>query len=368
MLVSSQKKQAMTGAGGDAFLKRPTILCVEDDADLRGELVQALQASKYAVIQASNGAEAVVELQKQKPDLILCDVTMPFMGGVDLLHLVRQTRTDLNDVPFVFLADQSDREGSPDWALGADDWLDKPVDPARVLTTVQARLAQVARMRQAIMAEIARERSLLAQTVTQERHNVLQRTGWMLDSMSSGFIVLDEAGQVQILNRTAEDILGEKDGLILSNGQLSADNQRTKAKLRSVIRNVLDQLDESGVVMVPRERGRPLLLQVSTMGGCDPSGSPTVAVFVQNPEKRPSIDASVVAQMYGLTRTEAKLAIAIASGDRVECIANAFGISQNTVAFHLQNLFRKTQTSRQTDLVALLIRSALAPQTHQQAA
>src|SRR4051794_36812223 len=79
-----------------------TILCIEDEEDLRTDIAEELVAAKYDVLQASNGQEAIAILQHRRPDLVLCDITMPGLGGYDV-HKAMREKGDLADVPFIFL-------------------------------------------------------------------------------------------------------------------------------------------------------------------------------------------------------------------------------------------------------------------------
>lgn len=342
--------------------RRHVILCVDDDQRLRTDLVEELTAADYEVIEAGNGSEALAALQQRKPHLILCDITMPVMGGYDLLRFVRERRPDLNDVPFIFLSVLGDRkEVIQGKNVGADDYLTKPVDFGHLIATVKARLAQIERMRRSLLSELESERSSLLEKAVDGTRNAVESMAQVLDGMSSGFLVLDANAQVQFMNRTARQIIDEKDGLIIAAGQLRTSAQRATRALKQAVQDILDHTIKSAAVTVSKEFGRPLLLQIFPLSGGDASKT-SVAVFVLDPERRPPLDQKVVAEMYGLTKAEARLATAIAEGKRLEEIADAFSVSQTTISFHLQNLFRKTQTSRQTDLVALLIRSALTLQ------
>src|SRR3712207_8415500 len=80
-----------------------TILCVEDEADLRQDIAEELIAAGYHVLQAGDGAAALQMLGQTRPDLVLCDITLPRMSGLELLKHVRASRPDLADLPFVFL-------------------------------------------------------------------------------------------------------------------------------------------------------------------------------------------------------------------------------------------------------------------------
>ena len=67
-----------------------TILCVEDEDDLRSDIAEELEAANYRVLQAANGSEALALLEKHRPDLVLCDITMPGLGGYDVLKALRE--------------------------------------------------------------------------------------------------------------------------------------------------------------------------------------------------------------------------------------------------------------------------------------
>lgn len=58
-----------------------TILCIEDENDLRNDIAEELTAADFNVIQASDGHEALALLANHRPDLVLCDITMPGLGA-----------------------------------------------------------------------------------------------------------------------------------------------------------------------------------------------------------------------------------------------------------------------------------------------
>lgn len=125
---------------------RPLILCVEDEEDLRRDIVDELREAGYGVIEASDGAAALQQLAAQRPDLILCDISMPALNDHAVLQAAKGGT--YADIPFVFLSALADpREVVAGKRLGADDYLVKPIDYDLLLATVDARLRQVARLR-----------------------------------------------------------------------------------------------------------------------------------------------------------------------------------------------------------------------------
>lgn len=125
-----------------------TILCIEDEADIRAEIIYELRQSGFTVAEAGCGEQALVILQKTVPDLVICDILMPDISGLDLFRKIRAEFPLLNAVPFIFLSALADRshvlEGLK---LGADDYLTKPVDFELLETKILLKLDLVARAR-----------------------------------------------------------------------------------------------------------------------------------------------------------------------------------------------------------------------------
>ena len=119
---------------------KSTILLIEDNNEMRENIAEILELSNYTVKTAANGKLGVEMIQKEKPDLILCDVMMPELDGYGVLHIVNQTPETAN-IPFIFLTakvDKSDfRKGMN---LGADDYLTKPFEDIDLLNAIEVRL------------------------------------------------------------------------------------------------------------------------------------------------------------------------------------------------------------------------------------
>ena len=116
------------------------ILVIEDDEQTRENLQIILDMEGYAVRSAPNGREGLTLARNDRPELIICDVSMPEMDGHDLLrHLRGDSQTA--DIPFIFLTAQGERhQQRAGMNLGADDYLCKPLDAEDLLAAVRARL------------------------------------------------------------------------------------------------------------------------------------------------------------------------------------------------------------------------------------
>lgn len=104
----------------------PVILVAEDHLDSRDALKTLLEAVGYSVVEANDGREAVARALESHPSLILMDLMMPEMNGLDATRMLRQ-QEEMRDVPIVALtALEGVRESAI--AAGCDDYVTKPVD------------------------------------------------------------------------------------------------------------------------------------------------------------------------------------------------------------------------------------------------
>ncbi|MDY0870956.1 EAL domain-containing response regulator [Dongia rigui] len=118
-----------------------TILCAEDEPELREDIVGELRDAGYQVIEAVNGEDALMAITTFMPDIVLCDINMPRMNGLEVLEHVRASETEAADVPFIFLTAYGEKSDLiKGRKLGADDYLVKPIDFDLLLATVAARM------------------------------------------------------------------------------------------------------------------------------------------------------------------------------------------------------------------------------------
>jgi CheY-like chemotaxis protein len=87
--------------GSTKVRAHPTILLAEDHADSREMLAVMLEMDGYHVLKAQDGLEALDIARQRTPDLIITDVNMPRMNGIDLIRAIRGSADELADVPIV---------------------------------------------------------------------------------------------------------------------------------------------------------------------------------------------------------------------------------------------------------------------------
>ena len=116
------------------------ILVIEDEPEMRRNIISLLRYYDYEPIAADNGCVGVETARRDKPDLILCDVMMPEMDGYGVLRAL-QTDASLARIPFVFLTAKGEKDDlRSGMNLGADDYLTKPVANADLVRAIEARL------------------------------------------------------------------------------------------------------------------------------------------------------------------------------------------------------------------------------------
>lgn len=111
------------------------ILLVDDDPNILQVAGFAIGKAGYQTVTARNGKEALEQFHKEQPDLIVLDIVMPEMDGVDVC---RRIRTE-SDVPVIFLSSMDDEvDRIVGLELGADDYLTKPFSPRELVARIKA--------------------------------------------------------------------------------------------------------------------------------------------------------------------------------------------------------------------------------------
>ena len=117
------------------------ILIVEDEQGIRDTLQDILELAGYEVLIACDGKIGYDVIVENQPDLVLCDVNMPELGGFELLEAVNQRFKDEIIPPFLFLTAKVEAESLRyGMSLGADDYIFKPFASNDILKTVRLRL------------------------------------------------------------------------------------------------------------------------------------------------------------------------------------------------------------------------------------
>ena len=121
---------------------KPVILIAEDDRDIRDLLRLYLEGEGYRVLEAENGAQALILAREQTPDMAILDVMMPEMNGFELTWALRR----YSEIPILILSARSqDNDKILGLNLGADDYIAKPFNPVEIVARVKAQLRRALR-------------------------------------------------------------------------------------------------------------------------------------------------------------------------------------------------------------------------------
>lgn len=113
-----------------------TILVVDDSASVRQVVGIALKGAGYAVVEASDGQDALKKLDQQRVHLVISDVNMPNMDGLTLLKNLK-SRADTKFTPVIMLTTESEQSKKEQGrAAGAKAWVVKPFQPQQMLSAV----------------------------------------------------------------------------------------------------------------------------------------------------------------------------------------------------------------------------------------
>jgi DNA-binding CsgD family transcriptional regulator len=181
----------------------------------------------------------------------------------------------------------------------------------------------------------------------------------MFGMLTVAAIIVDAKGNVIDANQVADRLLASGDGLTVRHAKLTAcDPHQAASLLRTIAAASVAAAGEvtspGDVLLVCRAGKRPLTVLVAPFQRvCDIgwAADASAIVLINDPEARPPPPSAALAKLYGLTPAEARLLEALLQGERLGEYAGRTGISTNTANTQLKQIFAKTGTNRQADLM-----------------
>lgn len=120
--------------------QKPLILVVDDEDQVLQHFEGLLSKEGYGVVLAKSGKDALARVRDSKPDLVLLDIVMPGMDGLEVCRILK-SRRDSSFLPVIILTAKNDMESRVEGLkLGADDYLGKPADPRELMARIEALL------------------------------------------------------------------------------------------------------------------------------------------------------------------------------------------------------------------------------------
>ncbi len=181
----------------------------------------------------------------------------------------------------------------------------------------------------------------------------------VLDEIGTPILLMDADTRLFYSNHAADLILRQADGIIVHAGVLMTMSAQTTTRLHSSVRMAISS-GRNDVFSMPRRSGRlPFVIRLARVTAREPFCLATLV----DPEATIAPDPSTLVELFNLTHAEARLAIALAKGETVNDVAAQFRIKVSTVRSHLRTVFAKTGTSRQSDLVRIVLTIGVRLQT-----
>lgn len=148
------------------------ILLVDDEPDILEILKYNLSSQGYQVYTAKNGAEGVEKAKKKNPHLIILDVMMPEMDGIEACEIIRNTKGLENTIITFLTARGEDYSQVAGFDAGADDYITKPIKPKVLLSKIKALLR---RLKDSANSEVEEVMKVGHIVINREEYKVLNR-------------------------------------------------------------------------------------------------------------------------------------------------------------------------------------------------
>lgn len=180
-----------------------------------------------------------------------------------------------------------------------------------------------------------------------------------LDLIHRGVLLVPPCAEVLFANRAATRILSTRDGLVHSKGVLSATRPEASERLRFLIATASTRPSFEGALTVSRPSARPpYVVRVLSLPqeGREDLGRVSALVLVHDPEQCAAVRHEILISLYQLTPAEARIAALVCEGMAPQEIASLLDLSEGTVRVQLKAVFAKTDTHRQCQLAAKLLR------------
>jgi DNA-binding CsgD family transcriptional regulator len=187
-----------------------------------------------------------------------------------------------------------------------------------------------------------------------------------LDRMPYGVLLVSAAGRICHANRLAESIINLRDGISIVGGELHASLERDRLAIRQQIAAAIAPgalALAPAVIAVSRPSAlRPFEIVISPLrterSSLFSDAMPRAVVFLTDPERIAEAPAEALQRIYGFTAKEAALTSLLVKGHELSESADILSISLETARTHLKHALAKTETSRQSDLVRIVLSSA----------
>ncbi|MCQ6959231.1 response regulator [Mucilaginibacter aquariorum] len=240
------------------------VLIIEDNNDIRENVVEILQLAGYEAFEAPNGKAGIELALSQSPDIILCDIMMPELDGYGVLYMLNKNPATAA-IPFIFLTAKAERvDLRKGMEMGADDYLTKPFDDIELLNAIETRFKKQELQKEFYSQSLDKLGTLIGKNdglnelkkIIQERRSRAFKKNQVIyydgDKASGLYLVI--SGKIKTI-RLAED------GRELMTGIVGAEEYLGVNALLSgeAYTDTASALEDSVAVLIPRDQLEQLL-------------------------------------------------------------------------------------------------------------
>jgi len=215
-----------------------------------------------------------------------------------------------------------------------------------------------------LVAQLARGLEIACRMGTSEVERMVFSD--VMDRLYVGVVILDRSGRVLRTSSTANQLLSARDGLQIQTNRLRAvcnnEDKLFQAAIKAALQGAASQeaTMTRAISLTKRSGSRNLGIIIRPIVAKDSGlNDSAVAVYIRDSEANPEVESELVRQLFDLTPAEAGVARRLTAGLSLEDAANSLAISRNTARAHLRSIFSKSGITRQTELVRLVLNSAV---------
>ena len=193
----------------------------------------------------------------------------------------------------------------------------------------------------------------------------LQSLAEAIDCSGMATFLLGNDAQIIFANQAAETVLSQGDGLRRNGERLACTQFADTLRLQAATSHFLAEADEHShfnpVLAVPRAKRRPLTIALTAARGAGLAIADRIhaIAYVFDPEQDMTRVVEPVCRLYGLSQSETRLTCALVAGEPLGSAAKITGVQEQTARSYLKQIFAKTETNRQAELVQLMLKSAV---------
>jgi DNA-binding NarL/FixJ family response regulator len=320
---------------------RPRILFVDDEINVLEALGRAFRAwhGDWDMVFESDVTKALAEQRRLPFQVAVVDIRMPVMSGLELIS----TMNDIAPATLAIVLTGATDIGTAAQAINEANvfrFYTKPCTADILAKAIDQALAELAR-RQATSA-IAPPGAMFSMAT--------------LDRLPTAVIVVDAQPRVLFTNRQGAAVLAMRDGLSVgSDGLCRTSRPADTIEMVRLIKAAIVGGTPAKAMSLDRQKAdRPLSLVIASLP--EQRGSEAAAVLlVSDPDQRSMPSVDTVSRLFDLTEAEARLALALSEGHRIEDAAERLGITISSARTYLKRVFSKTDVTRQAELVRLIL-------------